>query len=83
MEYLPLILVLQYWYKVHLHKVHLYKLLTELRFSVPQVRHQEKVMIPVMANPNVNFMGLLIGPRGNSLKKLEEETGTKIMIRGM
>ena len=39
-------------------------------------------MIPVMANPNVNFMGLLIGPRGNSLKKLEEETGTKIMIRG-
>ena len=35
-----------------------------------------------MANPNVNFMGLLIGPRGNSLKKLEEETGTKIMIRG-
>ncbi|XP_063690983.1 uncharacterized protein LOC134823453 isoform X1 [Bolinopsis microptera] len=50
--------------------------------DVPQVRHQEKVMIPVMANPNVNFMGLLIGPRGNSLKKLEEETGTKIMIRG-
>jgi splicing factor 1 len=47
------------------------------------VRHQEKVMIPVMANPNVNFMGLLIGPRGNSLKKLEEETGTKIMIRGL
>lgn len=50
--------------------------------EVPQVRHQEKVMIPVMANPNVNFMGLLIGPRGNSLKKLEEETNTKIMIRG-
>ena len=50
---------------------------------VPQVRHQEKVMIPVMANPNVNFMGLLIGPRGNSLKKLEEETNTKIMIRGL
>ena len=39
-------------------------------------------MIPVLQNPNVNFMGLLIGPRGNSLKKLEEETGTKIMIRG-
>eukprot|EP00116_Pleurobrachia_bachei_P001799 sb/3462061/ len=50
--------------------------------EVPQVRYQEKVMIPVMANPNVNFMGLLIGPRGNSLKKLEEETLTKIMIRG-
>ena len=58
-------------------------LITVNYFRVPQVRHQEKVMIPVMANPNVNFMGLLIGPRGNSLKKLEEETNTKIMIRGL
>jgi len=50
--------------------------------DLTSTRHQEKVMIPVQQNPNVNFMGLLIGPRGNSLKKLEEDTGTKIMIRG-
>ena len=33
-------------------------------------------------HPNVNFIGLLIGPRGNTLKKMEKETGGKIMIRG-
>jgi hypothetical protein len=27
-------------------------------------------------------MGLLIGPRGNTMKKIERETGAKIMIRG-
>jgi hypothetical protein len=30
----------------------------------------------------VNFIGLIIGPRGNTLKKMERETGAKIMIRG-
>ena len=34
------------------------------------------------AHPEINFMGLLIGPRGNTMKKLEAETGAKIMIRG-
>ena len=27
-------------------------------------------------------MGLIIGPRGSTLKKMEGETGAKIMIRG-
>ena len=30
----------------------------------------------------MNFIGLIIGPRGNTLKKMERETGAKIMIRG-
>ncbi|KAJ3315701.1 hypothetical protein HDV04_002115 [Boothiomyces sp. JEL0838] len=42
----------------------------------------EKVYIPLKDYPDINFIGLLIGPRGNTLKKMETETGTKISIRG-
>ena len=39
-------------------------------------------MIPQEAHPDINFVGLLIGPRGNTLKNMEKETGAKIIIRG-
>ncbi|GMM37152.1 mRNA splicing protein [Saccharomycopsis crataegensis] len=42
----------------------------------------EKVFIPVKEYPDINFIGLLIGPRGNTLRRLEEESGAKIAIRG-
>ncbi|KAG0045150.1 hypothetical protein BGZ83_009596 [Gryganskiella cystojenkinii] len=42
----------------------------------------EKVYIPVKEFPEINFIGLLIGPRGNTLKKMETESGAKISIRG-
>lgn len=42
----------------------------------------EKVWIPQEEFPNVNFIGLLIGPRGNTLKKMEADSGAKISIRG-
>ncbi|KAJ2800796.1 hypothetical protein H4R20_003928, partial [Coemansia guatemalensis] len=45
-------------------------------------RFSEKVFIPVEENPGLNFIGLLIGPRGNTLKKIESDSGTKISIRG-
>lgn len=45
-------------------------------------RPSDKVWIPQEEFPNVNFIGLLIGPRGNTLKKMEAETGAKISIRG-
>ncbi|XP_076802102.1 splicing factor 1-like isoform X1 [Clavelina lepadiformis] len=45
-------------------------------------RISERVMIPQDGNPNINFVGLLIGPRGNTLKKIEKESNCKIMIRG-
>ena len=32
--------------------------------------------------PNINFVGLLLGPRGNYLEKLKEETKCNIVIRG-
>jgi splicing factor 1 len=45
-------------------------------------RYQDKVYIPVKEFPEINFFGLLVGPRGNSLKNMERESGAKISIRG-
>ncbi|KAF8525812.1 hypothetical protein BU17DRAFT_41406 [Hysterangium stoloniferum] len=45
-------------------------------------RPQEKVYIPAKEFPEINFFGLLVGPRGNSLKGMERESGAKISIRG-
>mgnify|MGYP001563484298 CR=1 FL=1 len=39
----------------------------------PIVRVHDKVMIPQEEHPDINFVGLLIGPRGNTLKNLEKE----------
>lgn len=43
---------------------------------------QEKVYIPDKEFPEINFIGQLIGPRGNTLKSMESESGAKISIRG-
>ncbi|KAK4635665.1 Branchpoint-bridging protein [Fulvia fulva] len=43
---------------------------------------QEKVYVPVNDYPEINFIGLLIGPRGNTLKTMEKNSGAKIAIRG-
>ncbi|KAI6657201.1 Splicing factor 1-like [Oopsacas minuta] len=51
-------------------------------YRLPAQRYQERIMLPTELPPNTNFIGLIIGPRGNSLKELEKKTGTKIMIRG-
>jgi len=40
------------------------------------------VLIPQEEHPDINFVGLLIGPRGNTLKAMEKDTGAKIIIRG-
>lgn len=45
-------------------------------------RPSDKVYIPVKEFPEINFFGLLVGPRGNSLKKMERDSGAKISIRG-
>lgn len=39
-------------------------------------------MIPVAEYPGYNFFGLIIGPRGNTQKRMQRETNTKIAIRG-
>ena len=43
---------------------------------------QDKIYVPVNDYPEINFIGLLIGPRGNTLKSMESKSGAKIAIRG-
>ncbi|KAA8521360.1 hypothetical protein F0562_012021 [Nyssa sinensis] len=43
---------------------------------------QKKLYIPLKEYPGYNFIGLIIGPRGNTQKRMEKETGAKIVIRG-
>ena len=41
-----------------------------------------KIYIPVKEHPGYNFFGLIIGPRGNTQKRMQKETNTRIVIRG-
>ncbi|TXG57486.1 hypothetical protein EZV62_015315 [Acer yangbiense] len=41
-----------------------------------------RLEIPVDTYPNFNFVGRLLGPRGNSLKRVEVTTGCRVYIRG-
>ncbi|XP_026380115.1 splicing factor-like protein 1 [Papaver somniferum] len=42
----------------------------------------KKLYLPVREYPGYNFFGLIIGPRGNTQKRMEKETGAKITIKG-
>ena len=43
-------------------------------YKPPMIKVNDKVMIPQEEHPEINFVGLLIGPRGNTLKcKLKSE----------
>ncbi|KAF7825392.1 KH domain-containing protein [Senna tora] len=48
-------------------------------YSVKRILRLE---IPVDTYPNFNFVGRLLGPRGNSLKRVEVTTGCRVYIRG-
>lgn len=41
---------------------------------------KRKIYVP--AGSNFNYTGLIIGPKGANQKRLEEETGCKILVRG-
>ena len=43
---------------------------------------EDKVMIPQEENPHINFMGLILGPRGKQLEEIKSETNCSIIIRG-
>ncbi|KAL4450593.1 hypothetical protein ABPG77_000949 [Micractinium sp. CCAP 211/92] len=45
-------------------------------------RKWKKIFIPQKDYPGYNFIGLIIGPRGNTQKRMQSETNTKIAIRG-
>ncbi|KAG9143233.1 hypothetical protein Leryth_010159 [Lithospermum erythrorhizon] len=46
------------------------------------VKRAIRVDIPVDQYPNFNFVGRLLGPRGNSLKRVEASTDCRVLIRG-
>lgn len=46
------------------------------------VRKRVKLRVPAEQYPDYNFVGRLLGPRGATLKRLERDTGCRIMIRG-
>ncbi|CAK9148919.1 unnamed protein product [Ilex paraguariensis] len=46
------------------------------------VKRTIRVDIPVDQYPNFNFVGRLLGPRGNSLKRVEANTECRVLIRG-
>lgn len=45
-------------------------------------KKQRKVFVPVQQYPGYNFIGLIIGPRGNTQKRMQQESGAKIALRG-
>lgn len=46
------------------------------------VKRTIRIDIPVEQYPNYNFVGRLLGPRGNSLKRVEVSTDCRVLIRG-
>ena len=45
-------------------------------------KKERKIFLPVHQYPTTNFIGLIIGPRGNTQQRMQRETNTKIAIRG-
>lgn len=48
----------------------------------PVVKKVVRMDVPVDKYPNYNFVGRLLGPRGNSLKRVEATTQCRVYIRG-
>jgi len=51
-------------------------------FRQKPVRVSVKVNVPVAEHPKFNFVGKLLGPRGSSLKRLQERTRTRMAVFG-
>ena len=43
---------------------------------------EARVEVPQEEYPQYNFMGLILGPRGHYISKLQERTRTRIGIKG-
>ncbi|XP_044142549.1 KH domain-containing, RNA-binding, signal transduction-associated protein 1 isoform X1 [Bufo gargarizans] len=51
-------------------------------FSHKNMKLKERILIPVKLYPRFNFVGKILGPQGNTIKRLQEETGAKISVLG-
>ncbi|CAM9255361.1 unnamed protein product, partial [Chrysoparadoxa australica] len=54
--------------------------LTLILIRILTLTSRSKIEIPT--DSDINYMGVLIGPRGSTLKHLESQSGAKICIRG-
>jgi far upstream element-binding protein len=43
---------------------------------------RKKIYIPAKEHPEINYLGLLIGPKGATQKHLQEVSGARVIIRG-
>ena len=43
---------------------------------------EERVYIPKDDYPNINFIGLILGPKGLNQKRMQTETGCRILVKG-
>ncbi|MEJ1280552.1 hypothetical protein NN561_011497 [Cricetulus griseus] len=50
-------------------------------FSHKNMKLKERVLIPVKQYPKFNFGGKMLGPQGNTIKRLQEEPGAKGSMR--
>ncbi|KAK8516639.1 hypothetical protein V6N13_080733 [Hibiscus sabdariffa] len=50
--------------------------------TIPIVKRAVRLDVPVDQYPSYNFVGRILGPRGNSLKRVEVVTGCRVYIRG-
>ncbi|XP_048000864.1 KH domain-containing, RNA-binding, signal transduction-associated protein 2-like isoform X2 [Leguminivora glycinivorella] len=46
------------------------------------VKVSVKVLVPLKEHPKFNFVGKLLGPKGNTMKQLQEETMCKMAVLG-
>ncbi|XP_065324241.1 KH domain-containing, RNA-binding, signal transduction-associated protein 2-like isoform X2 [Gordionus sp. m RMFG-2023] len=46
------------------------------------IKIRERIMIPIKEFPKFNFVGKILGPKGNSLKRLQEQTGCRMSVLG-
>uniref|UniRef100_A0A1A9WNB6 K Homology domain-containing protein n=1 Tax=Glossina brevipalpis TaxID=37001 RepID=A0A1A9WNB6_9MUSC len=51
-------------------------------YSEKPIRVAQKVLFPIKEYPKFNFVGKILGPKGNTLRQLQEETLCKMTVLG-
>jgi len=44
--------------------------------------YRKKIAFPLSKHPEINFFGIIVGPRGITQKRMSQETGCNIFVRG-
>jgi len=51
-------------------------------YSYKNTNLEDKIDVPQEEYPQYNFMGLILGPRGNSLEKIKAKYSTRVIVKG-